>query len=256
MTPFIALLVACNFYGGETHHTQGVVLEAGGPAVVLQHEGVPGVLEPGEGSFIVDPNLARQVKPGDVVQANLMNTDAGMRAIGFRVTGHEPVGKARTVEIGKPFPKFTLPSLQGDSVVGVGQQGTVVLTFLFTSCPLPAYCPLLSFKLAKVQKTLPADTQIIAVTLDPANDSLEILQAYGQEKGADPAKWTFARVEQDKLEELLTYAGVTREQQDKDILHNLRTLVINPQGELVWIASDNEWSEAELSAVLTELAGD
>jgi protein SCO1/2 len=256
MTPLIALLVACNFYGGETHSTQGVVLEAGGTAVVLQHEGVPDVLDAGKGSFIVDPNLARQVKPGDVVQANLMNTEAGMRAIGFRVTGHEPVGKARIVEVGQPFPKHTLPTLQGDKLVGVGQEGTVVLTFLFTSCPLPAYCPLLSFKLAKVQESLPANTQIIAVTLDPANDSLEVLQGYGSEKGADPEKWTFARVEQEQLEALLTYAGVTREQQDKDILHNLRTLVINPQGELVWIASDNEWSEDELSSVLQGLAGD
>ncbi len=254
MTPLIALLVACNFYGGETHSTQGVVLEAGGTAVVLQHEGVADVLEPGQGSFIVDPNLARQVKPGDVVQANLMNTEEGMRAIGFRVTGHEPVGKARIVEIGQPFPKYVLPSLQGDKVVGVGQQGTVVLTFLFTSCPLPAFCPLLSFKLAKVQESLPPDTQIIAVTLDPANDSLEVLRGYGQEKGADPEKWTFARLEQAQLEELLTYAGVTREQQEKDILHNLRTLVINPKGELVWTASDNEWSEAELSELLNKLA--
>ena len=256
MTPLIALLVACNFYGGESHSTQGVVLQAGGRSVVLQHEGVPDILEAGQGSFIVDPNLARQVKPGDVVQANLMNTEDGMRAIGFRVTGHEPVGKARIVEIGQPFPKFTLPSLQGDKVVGVGQQGTVVLTFLFTSCPLPAYCPLLSFKLAKVQETLPAGTQIIAVTLDPANDTLEVLQGYGSDKGADPEKWTFARLEQAPLETLLTYAGVTREQQAQDILHNLRTLVINPQGELVWIAADNEWSQDELSELLQDLATD
>ncbi len=254
MTPLLALLLACNFYGGETHSTQGVVLEAGGRAVVLEHEGVPEVLDAGTGSFIVDPNLARQVKPGDVVQANLMNTEEGMRAIGFRVTGHEPVGKARTVEIGQEFPKFTLNTLQGEQVIGVGQQGTVVLTFLFTSCPLPAYCPLLSFKLAKVQPTLPEGARIIAVTLDPANDSLEVLEGYGQDKGADPAKWTFARVEQDALEQLLTYAGVTREQQEKDILHNLRTLVISPKGELVWIASDNDWSEEELSAVVQELS--
>ncbi|MED5372708.1 MAG: SCO family protein [Myxococcota bacterium] len=242
----MSLLMACNFYGGDVHATQGTVLEAGGTAVVLEHQGVEGVMEPGRDSFIVDPNLARKVQPGDVVNANLMNTEQGMRAIGFKVTGHAPVGKARPVQLGEPFPKHTVPTLQGEKVVGVGQDGPVILTFLFTSCPLPAYCPLLAFKLAKVQEGIQGKATILAVTLDPENDSLEVLQAYGQDKGADPAVWTFGRVELAELQELLVYAGVTREQQEKDILHNLRTLLIDADGKVIWAASDNEWSEDEL----------
>jgi cytochrome oxidase Cu insertion factor (SCO1/SenC/PrrC family) len=72
----------------------------------------------------------------------------------------------------------------------------------------------------------------VSVTLDPARDSLEVLKAYGAERGANPAQWTFARVELDALKTLLLRAGASRVESQGDILHSLHILLLDGDGRL------------------------
>lgn len=249
--------LACNLNAGSPHAVEGQVLEAGGTSVVLRQPGLDGVLEPGDQALTVDPNLARQVQPGDRVHANLLVTPQGdVRAIGFEVLGHEPLEQARVLSLGEPFPRAVIPTPQGDMVVGVGQDGPVILTFLFTSCPLPAFCPLLAFKLEQLQSQVAGRAQILSITLDPANDSLDVLRDYGATKGADPAVWRFGRVELDQLESLLTYAGAGREELDGDITHSLRIVLLDAQGQVAWSASDNSWDVDHVASLVAALPQD
>ena len=153
-------LVGCNFVAGDTYPVNGVVRDVGERSVRLEHGPVPGALEEGDTTFVVDPNLARQLRPGDLVQANLMTAEDGtLRIIGAKVTGHEePLALAPDAVIalaeGEQLPALTLPGVDGPVQLGAGQGVPTVLTFLFTSCPMPEACPLLASKLKELQGQL------------------------------------------------------------------------------------------------------
>jgi protein SCO1/2 len=246
-------LAGCNFVAGDTYTVHGVVRDVGERSVKLEHGAVPGVFAEGDTTFVVDPNLARQLRPGDLVQANLMTADDGtVRIIGAKVTGHEeplalPPGAVIALAEGEQLPALTMPGVDGPVTIGAGQGVPTVLTFLFTSCPMPEACPLLASKLKELQGQL-GQARIVSVTLDPARDSLEVLKAYGAERGADPAQWTFARLELDELKTLLLRAGASRVESQGDILHSLHILVLDADGRLIWRGSDNSWDVAEVAA--------
>lgn len=253
-------LVGCNFVAGDTYPVNGVVRDVGERSVRLEHGPVPGALEEGDTTFVVDPNLARQLRPGDLVQANLMTAEDGtVRIIGAKVTGHEePLALAPDAVIalaeGEQLPALTLPGVDGPVQLGAGQGVPTVLTFLFTSCPMPEACPLLASKLKELQGQL-GQARIVSVTLDPARDSLEVLKAYGVERGANPAQWTFARVELDALKTLLLRAGASRVESQGDILHSLHILLLDADGRLLWRGSDNSWDVAEVAARINAPSG-
>ena len=74
----------------------------------------------------------------------------------------------------------------------------VVLHFVYASCP--DFCPLHAEKLAEVQEmvnqTLMKDlVQFVSITSDPANDTPEVMRAYGPAHGIDPVNWVFLTVQ-------------------------------------------------------------
>ncbi len=242
-------LAACTIPIADHHPISGTVVEVGGASVVLEHEPVEGVLEGGTTIFVSDPNLSRTVAVGDEVDAFFLVTDEGPRAIGFEVTGHREL-RPGVVALGEVLPDRTIPATGGPVVLGSEQEGVWVLAFLFTRCGMPDQCPLLATKLAALQEPLRGKARILAVTLDPEYDSLEVLQAYGEGLGADPELWRFGRLELPELEILLQQAGASREAVTEELRHNLRLLVLSDEGRLLWSASDNSWeSSAVLAAV-------
>jgi len=82
---------------------------------------------------------------------------------------------------------------------------------------------------------VPANWHFISVSFDPAFDSPEILQHYGQSYGYDPAHWSFFTGPPDKIAALARGAGVQYEADDGTINHNFRTLIVDPQGHLQMI---------------------
>lgn len=93
-----------------------------------------------------------------------------------------------------PAPDFVLTDQGGRSVSLAGQRGKIVaVTFIFASCK--DTCPILTSKMVKMQRDLGADfgskVRFLAVTVEPEVDTPEVLAAYGQRFGADPAGWSF-----------------------------------------------------------------
>ncbi|MCB9794977.1 MAG: SCO family protein [Alphaproteobacteria bacterium] len=249
----LALLGACSIFAGDTVTVHAVVVEVGQTSVQLDHSGA-GALEPGVAAFVADPNLARRLSPGDRVTANLLlaHGEDQARIIGVEVTGHEapptPVEGPVALEIGETLPAVRVPGIDGELLIGEGQGTPTVLTFLFTTCPSPNFCPLLASKLARLQGEIQGEGRIISVTLDPETDSLDVLRAYAEARGADPEVWTFGRLEEPEMMELLRQAGLTRVVKTKgDILHSLHILVLNAEGVVVYRGNDNSWDEAEVA---------
>jgi len=79
-----------------------------------------------------------------------------------------------------------------------------VADFIFTRCAGP--CPLMSLKMAALQRVLPPAVRLVSFSVDPDHDTPEVLQAYAKRFGADPRRWIFVRGEKEALHRLI-YAG-------------------------------------------------
>ncbi len=135
----------------------------------------------------------------------------------------------------------------------------LAITFIYTRCPLPDFCPLMDRHFASIQKTIAstpalADVRLLTVTLDPDFDRPAILKAYARRREADPAIWTFLTGDPTEVNKFAAQFGLYVEHNPQnaiDITHNLRTAVIDPEGRLVTAHSGNSWTPAELVADLS-----
>jgi protein SCO1/2 len=138
----------------------------------------------------------------------------------------------------------------------------VALTFIYTRCPLPEFCPMMDRQFAAVQKTVAAtpalaDVRLVTVTFDPEYDTPAVLKAHAQRRSANPAVWTFATGAPEDVGRFAAQFGVYVERNPAsaiDITHNLVTVVVDPAGRLVKRRTGNDWTAAELVADLTATA--
>jgi len=114
----------------------------------------------------------------------------------------------------------------------------VAITFFYTRCPLPDYCPRLSKNFQAVQQKLealpgaPANWHLISVSFDTEFDSPQILKAYGDSYRYDPKHWSFLTGPADRIAELARQADVSYRQDAGTFNHNFRTLIVDANGRL------------------------
>ncbi len=103
------------------------------------------------------------------------------------------------------LPDFELTASNGAAVDRAGLTGQVwVADFIFTNCA--GVCPVLSARMAEVQRTLAArdiDAKLISISVDPARDTPQKLSAYAERFAADPRRWWFLTGEREALYDLI-----------------------------------------------------
>ena len=139
---------------------------------------------------------------------------------------------------------------------------TLVVTFIYTRCPIPTFCPLMDRHFAAIQnrlKTEPAlrHVQLVSVSFDPIADTPPVLKKHAAALGADPKYWTFLTGQRDEIDKFAARFGVavTREMNDPlDITHNLRTAIVDAKGAFVKAYTGNEWTPDQVLADLRHIA--
>jgi protein SCO1/2 len=144
-------------------------------------------------------------------------------------------------------------------------RGTVtVLTFTYTRCPLPTFCPLMDQNFATLQRRLADDTmlrgrvKLITMTFDPSTDTPAVLAAHAAKLKADPNVWTFLTGDVATTERFAggLGVGVIHDPQDaSQITHNLRTVVIGADGRLIKIYPGNDWTPGAVLGDLRAVLG-
>ncbi|HEV2765118.1 MAG TPA: SCO family protein, partial [Pyrinomonadaceae bacterium] len=143
----------------------------------------------------------------------------------------------------------------------------LVVTFIYTRCPLPDYCPLMSENFAAVNRELAKDAslgaraRLLSVTVDPEYDTPKVLRSYGAAHTGEFAgerfeRWQFATGEPSEIRRLAESFGLSYARDKDQIIHSLRTAVITPDGRLFKLYRGNEWKPGELLADLKTLAAD
>lgn len=135
-------------------------------------------------------------------------------------------------------PPFGLVSEQGTGV-GLGDlRGKVwIADFVFTSCP--SICPAMTQRMKELSAELSdlPPVRFVSFSVDPARDTVEVLAAYAREHGADPARWSFLRGEEEAIRSL-SRDGFKLPVEDAEpgsampILHSPRFVLVDAAGEI------------------------
>lgn len=162
---------------------------------------------------------------------------------------------------GDEVPNFSLQNQDGKDIRLRGYRGkALLLTFIYTRCPLPDYCTRMSNNFAQVDRQLQQTpdlydkTHLLSVSIDPNYDSPEVLRSYGAahtERYQDEkfTHWEFASGPQ--VKEMAQFFGLQYFAEKDQIVHGLRTAIIDPSGKVVKVYTDNTWKPEDAVKELT-----
>jgi protein SCO1/2 len=252
---------------------QVVAVDRGRQEITIRHEDIPRFMPGMTMPFKVrEASLLAGREPGDVVKATLVveGTDAHLRTL-------ERVGRAPVPETGPPHAPPGLLA-QGQPVADlalVDESGeprrvsawrgrVLAVTFVYTRCPLPDFCPLMDRHFKTIQERVHRDeslngrVQLLSVTVDPEHDTPAVLAKHAESLKADPSTWRFLTGTPADVEKFGSQFGVTflREgARDGEVVHNLRTAIIDPGGRLATVMNGSEWTPADVMEELRRALG-
>ena len=247
---------------------KGVVVsvDRAGGTVTVKHEAIPGYMEAMTMPFAVsEPKILEEVRPGDTIEAKLLVGDRGSHLEGIVVS--RPPGTPSVETIPAPG-NYGRPGDAAPSTVLVDQDGkafsladfrgkAVAVTFIFTRCPLPDFCPRMNLNFSEVERRLAADpklygkTQLLSVSFDPEHDTPAVLKAFRDPflkgvPGVVPGHWLFATGTLERIKEFAGFFGLTYLKTGNQFVHSLATAVISPGGKVLSIRRGNDWEPKDL----------
>ena len=238
--------------------------------VLIKHEDIKGFMPGMTMPFKVqEAKLLQGLQPGDLVTATLVIGGAEAHLSSLQKTGHAkldgpaaPESASSGFELlkeGEQVPDQLLIDQDGKPRPPSSYRGhRVALTFIYTRCPMPDFCPLMDRHFQALQREIKktpalADVRLVSVSFDPQVDTPPVLKAYAGKLQADPSIWSFVTGDRDEVERFAARFGVSIERAEQDavdITHNLRTAVIDAEGRLVKVHTGNAWTPAEILADL------
>jgi protein SCO1/2 len=255
----------------KTYPLQGQVLSINQEKqlVTIKHEDISGLMPGMTMSFpVAKPELLNGREPGELVKATLEVTDAvgrlttiervGFSALPTDSNAAEMAGNI--LEVGEPVPDaaFIDQANRRRSIAEWRGKATLI-TFIYTQCPLPNFCPLMDQNFAKLQKAIVADeslkakARLVSISFDPEHDTPDVLSKHATRLGADAAVWTFLTGDRATIDKFAARLGVGVLRGDT-ITHNLRTVLMGADGKIAHIYSGNEWAIATVLADLRSAA--
>ena len=213
--------------------------------------------------------------PGDLITSTLVIVSNDAYLTNVKKVGDAPLekGPAEVAPAASSGFELLKPGTSVPNVSLVDQDGRtrdfesfknapVLMTFIYTQCPMPAFCPLMDRHFKTIQDKLAADpalknVHLVSVSFDPVTDTPEVLKEHARKVGADPARWTFVTGNRDEIDKFGMRFGVsvTRDMTDAaNIVHNLRTAIVDSKGTLVKAYTGNEWTPEQVLADLKQVA--
>jgi protein SCO1/2 len=281
MLAFIAVLClcmpACRARSNEPqqrYEMKGKVLNVDrrGATVTIAHDAIPGYMEAMAMPFkLKDERGLDILAAGDRVQAILVvagDTSWLEELVVTREsadTSNTNAANSTEPKPGDEAPDFSLVNQDGKRISLRDYRGqALVLTFIYTRCPLPDYCPLMTNQMAEIDKAIkqspslyPA-THLLSISIDPEFDTPKVLRAYGEQYAGNSGprafkQWEFASGSAEDVQKAATYFGLQYWEEGDQIIHSLRTAVIAPDGKLASLYTGNGWKPAEVLSRLQSI---
>ena len=263
----------------KTYKLRGKVVSTNSATgeVTLDHEAIPGFMEAMTMPYkLKDANILSELHPGDILTADLLvsqNADGDVLLDHIVVVGqakpdYKPKVSYHVPAPGDSVPDFALRNQDGRIIhLGEFKGRELLVTFIYTRCPLPNFCPRVTHNFADINRQLASNrslydkTHLLCVSFDPDNDTPERLRAYGASYIGSDAKdafshWDFAVPDKVALAKMAQYfdVGITQAA-DNSITHTLSTTLIGPDGKVVRFYPGNEWTPEQVLADIRQSAG-
>jgi protein SCO1 len=258
----------------QQYPMRGIVVstDPAGGEVTLKHDAVPGLMEAMTMSYrLEDPSALSELHPGDLITAALLADHDAAGPTNMRLKNiviiaqarpdYKPAVQYHVPTSGDVIPNFTLLNQSGRKIDLQQFHGkVVVMTFIYTRCPLSDFCPRMSHNFAEIDKALQASpalynqTHLLSVSFDPTYDTPKVLRSYGSAYTGRYINetfqhWDFAAPSVTELPKMEQYfdVGVTPGESGT-LQHSLSTVVIGKDGKVIAFYPTNDWTTAEVLA--------
>ena len=245
-----------------------VSVDAAGKKAKIAHEAIEGYMPAMEMNFPIKQDwVLREVKPGNKVSGEMViepNGEYFLENVAISASPldnadvNEPLREAPTDKIGKEIVNFKLKNQDGKTITATDFRGRIlVLTFIFTTCPDPEFCPLMSLNMSDLEKMIRQNPELkdkarlLSISFDPQKDTPEVLRKYGVGYLGNPEKpsfdiWQLATGSEAEVQEVTGFFNLKTIKTGERLAHNLKTAIVAPDGKVVKIYAGNEWRPADV----------
>jgi protein SCO1/2 len=254
----------------SVYHLRGKIVstDVAHGIVVVDHEAIPGFMDAMTMPYqLKDPTIASDLHAGDTITADVLvskNSEETVLLDHIVVIAQAKPDYKPTIFYHVPAPGDTVPDFrmrnQDGRTIHLDQfhGKALLLTFIYTRCPLPNFCPLMSHNFAVINRELSVDPglyakmHLLSISFDPVHDTPARLRSYGAEYiGSDArnafAHWDFAAPSKPELLKMAKFFDVgISPGPDDTITHTLSTTLIGPHGKVVQFYPGNEWTPQQV----------
>lgn len=252
-----------------------VTLDRANQSAIIDGDAIPGFM----GAMAMDYKIKlaadfSQLAPGDSISAEVLVAAKDEDSVpdywleNVRVVGHakpggdkgdaKPTGELHIPAAGDEVPDFQFTNQNGKHISLKQYRGQVLfVTFIYTRCPFPDFCPRVGAQFAQLNRELAGDpalagkTHLLCISFDPEHDTPKVLRDYGyslahSRQAALFERWEFAVPRAADLPRIADYFALTYKPENGLITHSLSTAVIGPDGKIFSWYHGGEWQVSEL----------
>ncbi len=261
----------------KVYHMRGKIVstDVAHGIVVVDHEAIPGFMDAMTMPYqLKDPTIATDLHPGDTITADVLVSKTSAQTVVLDdidvIAQGRPDYKPKILyhvpSPGDSVPDFRLRNELGREIHLQQFRGkNLLITFIYTRCPLPNFCPLITRNFAAINTALQKEpklyqkTHLLCVSFDPEHDTPATLRAYGAAYLGSNSPSAFSHLEfavppKDELAKMAQYFDVGMSAgPNGTITHTLSTTLINAKGKVVQFYPDNTWTPQQVLGDLNRL---
>jgi len=250
-----------------------VSIDAQDQSAIIDGDAIPGFMDAMPMSYkIKPPATLGQLTPGDSISAEVVvaplggdhsNTFSEYWLEDVKVTAQKdatPAAGPKAMHMpapGEDVPDFSFTNQSGKRISLHQYRSQILLvTFIYTRCPFPDFCPRMSGNFAEIYKQFGANpalagAHLLTISFDPEHDTPKVLRDYGFSVAhtKEPklfSRWEFAVVGAADLPKVADFFALTVTPEGGLITHNLSTTVIGPDGKVAKWYHGGDWQVSDL----------
>ena len=280
---FLALLVlgAAPLSASQKYDANGILIQVdqSHQTITVSCKEIPGYMAAMTMSFPVrDPKTLDHLEPGTAIDFSLVVDKNSSYADNVRPHPFESLdldptqarryklmeqaiatrSAADVLRVGQPVPDFTLTDQTRQRVSLSQFSGKVVaITFIYTRCPRPDYCVLLSNNFGLLQRRFPSqmgrDLILLTIVIDPEHDQPESLANYARTWKADARTWHFLTGPLPDIQRLCRKFDMAFYPDEGLLVHSFHTVVIDRQGKLAANLEGNDFTTRQLGDMVQSI---
>jgi protein SCO1/2 len=272
-----AVAIAASCARAKTYEMRGQILGVNRDKleILVKHEDIKGLMPAMTMPWKVETaSMLDNLGPGDLITSVIEVDDSEGVVTKITKVGTAKPDVPPPAAPGQPGVKYLVPGDEVPNQMFVDQDGRtrdfntiragrpMAVTFIYTKCPIPTFCPAMDRQFAEAQgllkeKGLEMKAALLSVSFDPKNDTPPVLKEHAQKLGFDPRVWTFVTGDREAIDRFATSMLVTLVRGEAanpdEIGHTLRTTIVGRDGRIVKSYAGADWTPADLVAELERL---